>query len=170
VPRKRLDGALQSGAVDGVCYDRPEWVTVPLNWSQAVITNEILLVSAPGTAKPAKLEDVAGKTIGLVLGYQYPELDALGNNYLREDAPNVPSNTKKLMAGRVPYAVIDRLSLMYQEKLNPQIGPIAYLPITRIHAACGFSPASKIPFDEVNQAISRVINDGTVERILARYR
>jgi len=170
LPRKRLDEALKNGMVDGVCYYRPEWVTVPLNWSQTLIPNEILLVSGHGMARPSKLDDIAGRTIGLVLGYKYPELDALGNDFRREDAPSMLSNTRKLMAGRIQYAVIDRLSLEYQEKLNPQIEPFSFLTITKIQAACGFSLVSKIPFREIKRAVNRLVNEGAVERILAQYR
>ena len=169
-PRKRLDRALTSGSVDGVCYYRPEWVTVPLNWSPDIIPNEILLVAGPGVARPDRLEDVAGKTIGLVLGYKYPELNILGDNYQRDDAHNMLSNFNKLVAGRVQYAVIDRLSLKYREKLNPTIAPLSYLSITRIKAACGFSLASKIPMDDINHAITKLVKNGVVEQILAQYR
>ena len=170
VARKRLDTALASGLVDGVCYYRPEWVVTPLNWSQTLIPNDILLVAGAGVAKPKSLNDVAGMRIGVVLGYVYPELGALHQNYLREDAPSMPSNIRKLLAGRMQYAVIDRLSLNYEQKSHPEIQNFTSLTITKINAACGFSPVSPIPFDQINAAIGRLVSAGTVDRILAQYR
>ena len=170
VPRKRLDQELQLGLVDGVCYYRPEWMNAQLNWSEAFITNDILLVASNRVPKPNKLEDVSGKTIGVVLGYKYPELNALRQNYQRDDALTMPLNIKKLVAGRVQYAVIDRLSLDYQAKANPEILNFSTLSITKINAACGFSLASKIPFDSVNQAVHKLVKTGAVARILAQYR
>jgi polar amino acid transport system substrate-binding protein len=169
LPRKRLDAALESGMVDGVCYYRPEWVSTQLNWSQPLIPNDILLVAGPGVPKPRRLEDVAGKVIGVVLGYKYPELGTLHQNYQREDAPNMPSNIGKLVAGRVQYAVIDGLSLQYQQKLHPEIGTLAALSITKINAECAFSRVSKIPFVDIDAAIRKLAGDGGVERILRRY-
>lgn len=170
IPRKRLDEVLTSGLVDGVCYYRPEWVDTSLNWSQTIISNDILLVAGTGVPKPKKLEDVAGKRIGIVLGYKYPELEALHQNYQPEYAPSMPSNIHKLIARRMQYAVIDRLSLDYQRKFNPESRTFTTLSITKINAACGFSLVSTIPFNDIKKAIDNVVNAGTVERILAKYR
>jgi ABC-type amino acid transport substrate-binding protein len=170
VPRKRLDRMLTSGAVDGVCYYRPEWVAATLNWGPALIPNDILLVAGTGVPKPKMLEEVAGMHIGVVLGYKYPELDALHGNYQREEAPSMPSNIRKLIAGRMNYAVIDSLSLRYEEKSHPEILTFSTLSITKINASCGFSLTSKIPFNEIEVAIGKVIHAGTVDRILAQYR
>jgi len=170
VPRKRLDGVLTTGMADGVCYVRPEWMDAHLNWSQTIIPNDILLVSSGIVPKPNSLQEVAGKTIGVVLGYKYPELDLLKQNYKREEAPSMSSNMNKLVAGRMEYAIIDRLSLNYQRKFHPEFAAFSELPITKINAACGFSLASKIPFDEIRVTISTLINEGNIERILAQYR
>ncbi len=170
VPRKRVDAALEHALVDGVCYLRPEWVGAKLNWSAPIIPNDILLVSGSDMPKPKRLEDVAGKTIGLVLGYKYPELDALANNYQREDAPSMSLNLYKLLAGHVQYAVVDQMSLDYQQKLHPELARYPRLSITKINTSCAFSPAGKIPFDEINRAIQRLASKNAVEAILARYR
>jgi ABC-type amino acid transport substrate-binding protein len=161
---------LESGVVDGVCYYRPEWVNTQLNWSPPLIPNDILLVAGAGIPTPKRLEEIGGAMIRLVLGYKYPELDALHDNYQREDAPNMPASIKKLAAGRVKYAVVDRLSLEYQQKFQPEIASFGTLPITRINAGCGFSPASKIAFSELDQAIKRLLSKDAVSHILAKYR
>ncbi len=170
VPRKRLDEDLANGSVDGVCYYRPNWVGVSLNWSQPLIPNDILLVTGAGVPRPKRLEDVAGEEIGVVLGYKYPELDVLHQNYQRDDAPNMPANINKLIAGRTKYAIVDKLSLDYQQKEHPEIADFATLSITKINAACGFSLASKIPFGDIDQAIHKLVNEGAVLRILAKFR
>ena len=170
IPRKRLDAALAKGTVDGVCYYRPEWVETKVNWSEPLIPNDILLVSSSAVPRPDRVEDLAGKTIGVVLGYKYPELDALKNNYQREDAPNMPLNVDKLLVGHVQYAVVDQMSLDFQQKLHPELAGFARLSITKIEASCGFSLASKIQFDELKRAIQRLKNRHAIEAILAQYR
>ena len=170
VPRKRLDATLERGLVDGGCYYRPEWLETKLNWSEPIIPNDILLVSGSNVPKPSRLEDVVGKRIGVVLGYKYPELDALGSDYLREDAPNMPLNISKLLVGHVQYAVVDQMSLDFQQKTHPKLASFARLSVTKINASCGFSPASKIPFSEISSAIQRLEGRHAIEAILAQYR
>ncbi len=171
VPRNRLDKVLTDGTVDGICYVMPGWVTAPVNWSRSVIRNENLLVGGAHIVAPHTLKDVADERLGVVLGYRYPELDAaLGGRYLRDDSPSMPLNIKKLAVGRYRYAVVDRLSLEYQAKLVPELQTFSTFPITRFAAGCAFSKASKIPFSRVDRAIQQLVKDGTVERILARYR
>ncbi len=170
LPRKRLESELEKGKVDAVCYYRPEWLPMKLNWSAPVIPNEILLVIRHGVPTPNKLQDIEGKSIGTVLGYKYPELAELHTHYQREDAPTMLSNIKKLAAGRFDYAVIDRLSLDYYKKTSRDLDAASTLPITKINASCGFSLASKIPIEQINLAMHELIDEGAIERILAGYR
>ena len=170
LPRKRLVMELEKGMVDGVCYYRPEWLEAKLNWSPPLIPNEILLVGREGLPAPKKLEDIKGKTIGMVLGYKYPELDVINGNYRRDDAITMTGNIKKLGLGRDDYAVVDRLSLDYSRKSEPGLRKISILPITKISASCGFSSVSKIPFNDIDDAIQKIIKQGTVRSILAGYR
>ena len=171
LPRKRLDHALQTGRVDGVCNFAPQWLDVQLNWSQPMIADENLLLISPQAPRPATLGDVAGKTLGLVLGFKYPELEAaLGQSFVREDAPNTPINIKKLLAGRLQYMVVDKLSLDYYARANPQLKAYATLPIAAFNLRCGFSMASDIPFADVDKAIRLLVKSGELDRLLAVYR
>jgi polar amino acid transport system substrate-binding protein len=171
LPRKRIDEALGNGEVDGICNFRPEWLGTPLHWSQPLIADGDLLVSSPNVPAPKALADVAGKTLGLVLGYKYPDLDAvLGVKYQRDDAPNAPLNIQKFLVGRLSYAVVDRLDFDYQSKRYPEFRFFARLPISSYSLRCGFSLASRIPFGEIDNAIHKLVRDGKMERILARYR
>ncbi|PRC94223.1 substrate-binding periplasmic protein [Solimicrobium silvestre] len=171
LPRNRLEAALISGEVDGACYIRPEWVEAQLNWSQPLIPNENLLATNPTLPQTMALKDVSGKTLGLVVGYKYPELDAaLGSNYRRDDAPDMLHVIKKLLIGRELYAVVDRLSFEYQITKYPQLKQFSTLTISTFHTPCGFSLASKIPFTEIDNAINKLILDGTIDHILTRYR
>jgi len=44
------------------------------------------------------------------------------------------------------------------------------LTLGRIDARCAFSRKARLPFGQVNQAIDDLLADGSVERILSRYR
>ncbi len=170
-PRKRLELVLHDGTVDGVCYMRPAWLAGDLNWSAPLIPNENLLVAGVNLDAPRELGELSGETLALVLGYSYPELDAaLGTHYLRDDAPTMPANIDKLLAGRRRYAVLDHLSVAYQAKSQPALAKLASLTISSFTTHCAFSPASKIPFETVDAAIRQLLQDGSVQRILLRYR
>jgi ABC-type amino acid transport substrate-binding protein len=171
VPRTGLDQALVNGDVDGICYAMPKWLGVSLNWSSPLIQNENLLVSATNVSAVRSISEADGKRLGVVYGYKYPELTAvLGPNFARDNSPTMPLNIKKLLVGRYRYAVIDKLSLDYQAKSTPELRTLATYAILKFTASCAFSPASKIPFSEVNQAIEQLVKEGVVERILAQYR
>jgi polar amino acid transport system substrate-binding protein len=171
LPRKRIEQALVSGDVDGVCNVRPEWLEVPLHWSIALIPDQSLLVSNPAVAAPGSLAEVSGKTLGLVLGYKYPELKAaVGNNYRRDDAPNAPLNIEKLLLGRESYAIVDKLDFDYQSKLHPQLRNFSRLPISNFSLRCGFSKTARIPLNEIDRAIQKLVNSGKLAHLLDPYR
>jgi len=171
LPRKRSEAALIKGTVDGVCYARKEWTDIALHWSKPFIPNSNLLVAAAGVEPPKSVSELKGQTIGTVLGYRYPELDvALGNGYRHEDAPNMASNIEKLLVGHIRYAVVDGAIFAYERKRDDRLKPLPVLTIASFSARCGFSPASKIPFAEIDAAIDKLVDDGSVKRILDRYR
>jgi polar amino acid transport system substrate-binding protein len=171
VPRKRLEMVLSAGTVDGICYALPSWFSVPMNWSRALIRNEDLLVGGADVPALGTLQEVAGERLGVVLGYRYPELDALlGKGFLRDDSPSMPSNIEKLTVGRYRYAVVDRLSLEHQARLDPRVRTLSTFTISHFTASCAFSKASAIPFPEIDSAVGQLVDEGAVERILAHYR
>ncbi len=171
LPRKRSETALTNGTVDGVCYARKEWTDITLNWSKPFIPNSNLLVASGGVEAPGSLSELKGQTIGTVLGYRYPELEAtLGNTFRHEDAPNMASNIEKLRLGHIRYAVVDGAIFSYEKKRDDRLKPLATLTISSFSARCGFSPASKIPFSDIDAAIDKLVGDGSVKRVLDRYR
>jgi len=171
LPRKRSETALITGTVDGVCYARKEWTDITLYWSKPFIPNSNLLVAAAGVEPPKAIPDLKGQTIGTVLGYRYPELDAaLGSAFRHEDAPNMASNIEKLRLSHVRYAVVDGAIFAYERKRDDRLKQLPTLAISSFNARCGFSPASKIPFSDIDTAIDKLIDDGSFKRILDRYR
>lgn len=169
--RKRASAALLAGEVDGICDAMPEWYGRTVNWSPPLIANEGWLVAAANVRAPKSLMEIKGEKLGLIAGFVYPELDAaFGKNYPRDDAPNMPSNIRKLLAGRQRYAIVDRLSFEYEAGFTPELRNFEVLVLSRFRSSCAFSKSSKIPFNKVNRAIHQLMKDGTITRILARYR
>jgi len=173
VSRNRVTSALVEGHADGICYVLPAWLdNAPLRWSRPLIPNRDLVVGrmdAPAVASAAELTD---EPIGTVLGYRYPELEGmLGSRFRRDDAPDMPSNLRKLAAGRVRYAIVDQLTLQYEMRttLN-QFRPGSSLTVATIGGACAFSLKGRVPADELQRSADALLLDGTMDAILARYR
>lgn len=174
VPRNRMLMMLGNGEADGICYARPEWYgTQGLNWTRPLIPSGNVVATLSAARRPLSLDDLAGKPIGAVLGYKYPELDAaLGKRFIRDDAPNSELNFRKLSAGRVEHAVLDTLNLAWRLKI--QHPPLALHPnplvTTSFTAQCAFSVSSDIPFAEIERVVDTLLQTKRIERILDKYR
>ena len=170
-PRKRSEDALVHGEVDGVCYARPEWTSIKLNWTKPFMTNGDLLVIAPEVRVTDTLSGIEGMTLGTVVGYRYPELEALiGQNFKRDDAANMHSNIQKILAGRDQAYIVDKLTFGYEAKLDARLKDLATKSISSFQARCGFSPASKIPFSASDEAVNKIVRAGKFDQILTHYR
>jgi ABC-type amino acid transport substrate-binding protein len=170
-PSKRVGPALLQGKADGVCYVLPRWLDGSFDWSPPVIPNAGVVAASSDTPPLRVVTDLADKPLGTVLGYRYPEFEeALGSHFLREDAPTMDANIRKLAAGRMRYAIVELNSLAYFLRGEPTARLKPVLPISTFTTQCAFSRQSKLPFTQVNEAVTALLADGSVERILARYR
>ena len=170
-PRKRSEDALVHGEVDAVCYARPEWTSIKLNWTKPFMTNGDMLVIAPEVSVPDSLSGFSGMTLGTVVGYRYPELEGLiGQNFNRDDAANMHSNIQKILAGRDQAYIVDKLTFGYEAKLDARLKDLATKSISSFQDRCGFSPASKIPFAASDEAVNKIVRAGKFDQILNHYR
>ena len=171
IPRLRIDDALARGEVDAICDARPEWYGSRLNWSAPIFVNANVLIMRNGATAVSRFEQLRGKTVGGVFGYVYPDLDAqVGGAYRRDDAPTMVNSIMKLQAGHIDYAVVNKITFDWELRTNPELRSFPALTIRQYQAQCGFSPAGNISFAQASRAVDELIKDGTVERILARYR
>ncbi|MBV8465429.1 MAG: transporter substrate-binding domain-containing protein [Burkholderiales bacterium] len=169
--RKRIEDDLRAGRADAICYATPQWVNAPLTWTAPFIPNAEVILMRRDAPTLASLGELRGKTVGTVLGYAYPQLTAsLGDSYVRDDAPTMQVNVRKLLAGRTQYAIVDSLSLAYEARTTPELRSLPTLPTSQFKAQCGFSPRLAISAEQINRAVSGLERDGTLAQILARYR
>ena len=173
LPRNRHVSALTDGQADGLCYAIPAWLEpAQLRWSRPLIPNRDLVVGGTRIASLTSAADLADEPIGTVLGYRYPELDSvLGNRFRRDDAPDMISNLRKLAAGRVRYAIVDQLTLLYETRTTLRdFKPGPSLTVASFVASCAFSPKGKVPAEDLQRSADALLLDGTIDAILARYR
>ncbi|MGW8393140.1 substrate-binding periplasmic protein [Pseudoduganella sp. HUAS MS19] len=171
VPAKRVADYLASGRADGVCYVLPRWLPGPFNWSQPLMSDAGVLLSRPEAPAVRSLSDLANKPVGTVLGYSYSMIDAaLGRAFVREDAPSMELNISKIQHGRMQYAIMGRMTAEYLMRSEPRHKLRVDFEFDPFKAQCAFSQKSAIPFRDVQRAIGGMLSDGTVERLLRRYR
>ncbi len=171
VPPKRVPLLLASGEADSVCYIMPQWIEGQFRWSRPLIPGSGVLVARSDAPVITALPQLADKKIGTVLGYRYQNFEAvLGKHFAREDAPVMSNNMQKLLAGRMQYAIMEKMTVDYllRSGANPNVR--VDLEFEHIKAHCAFSLKSRVKFAQANRAINSLIDDGTVERILTQYR
>jgi ABC-type amino acid transport substrate-binding protein len=173
VPRRRMAQLLGEGQeADLVCDYLPGWLPGPLQWSRPYLDDADLLVTATRRPAPAQLQEVMGQRIGTVSGFLYPETEtALGTGFVRDDAPNLIANLRKLASGRIDHAIVGRVTFDYLQRRGEV--PLELHPplvIARLRTACALSPRSPIPLPLLDAALAAMQADGSLARIVERFR
>lgn len=171
VPAKRVAQTLLAGDADGVCYVLPRWLPGQFNWSQPLIADGGVLVSRLDAPPVHSLADLANQPVGTVLGYSYTKIEeVLGKSFIREDAPSMELTISKIHRGRMHYAIMGKMTAEYQLRVDRQHRLRINFEFDPFKAQCAFSLKSGIPFADVQHAIEVLQADGSVERLLLRYR
>lgn len=173
VPRRRVSPMLVDGQeADLICNYLPAWLPGPLQWSRSYLEDADLLITAARRPPLTQLQDAAGQPLGTVSGFFYPEVAAvLGSGFVRDDAPNAIATLRKLALGRVDHALVGRVTFEYlrrQGHLALELHPP--LVIARFKTACALSPRSSVRLAQLDAALAAMQADGSLTRILDRYR
>lgn len=173
LPRTRVEGALLRGHADLLCDLRPEWLdNQTFLWSDAIISNRMIVAMRRETPVPASLNALAGSRVGTVRGYRYPELEHLRPAILRDNAANDSQNLEKLLLQRFDFIVTNRIYFDYQRKVHAERARLAphSLKITDFDTYCAVRAGGNLGIGELNKAIATLKARGTIQAILARYR
>lgn len=170
LPRKRLDSALDSGRADILCTYQPDWLEGKHAWTQPFFPQSDLLLTSLSAPRPASLADVRGQPIGTVLGFAYPELDlALGAGFVRSDVISSVANLQKFRLGRIRHIVVDKAIHDYQVRLGMKLNSHPPLVVMHQLTRCAVSTRSKIPLQEIDAAITQLLREGAINKILSNY-
>ena len=174
VPRKRVEALVDSGQADLVCDLRPEWVdNKSWQWSVTVFTNHMIVANRFGTPPLQQLGELAGRRIGTILGYRYPELVAvLGPRFVRDEALNDNINLDKLLRKRFDYVMSNALFYDFQRKTHAQRWELSKtaFKVTAFDTYCGAAANAKFDLVHVNRAIVALRRRGELQAIMDRYR
>ncbi len=168
LPAKRAPQGLREGLGELICYSRPEWIgRQGLHWTPMFIPNAEVVAAQADAPALQRLEDLAGQRVGTVLGYHYGEVENQGR-FLRDDAPDMAANLRKLAAGRTRYALTEAISLQAAQLQFPALRE--GLRLQPFVAGCALSLRSRLRPAELDAAVQALVRSGEIERLLARYR
>ncbi len=174
LPRKRVQAMLVRGEIDVRCYVNPTWMTESHHqyiWSVPFMKQRDVLVAR--TKQNMTIEQLHGQTVGTVLGYVYPPLQAKFDSHdlLRDDARTQELTLLKLDAGRNDYAVSSELTLdWFNRTQSPRHKLQALHELSSDLASCIVRDEPDVPTMALLRALVQMSNDGEFERILAKYR
>jgi len=171
VPAARLSEGMAAGHADTLCYVQPTWLDGAFDWSVPLLDDSELVIAEADAPRVKRIADLADQRVGTVIKYHYPELQSqLGPHFLRDDSQDLAMSIRRVAAGRLKYAVVEKLLYDYLTRgaPNPRMRvDLAYAPISRM---CAFSRKSKLSFARFDAAIKAMIADGAMGRILDSYR
>jgi len=169
VPSRRVALALSHGDADGVCLVQPQWIDGTFNWTEELIPSGGVVLARADAPPILRVSDLRGKKVGTVAGYRYLFVEpVLGKDFFRDDGPSGEHTLRKLVAGRTQYALMELTTAAWHVRNDRNLR----LDITyeSSKARCAFSQLSKVPFGQIKRATGRMIADGSIDKIMARYR
>ena len=179
LPRKRLDLAIKSSTFRGaVLLVSPLWFDdvgmKKYSWTKPIIVDEDVIVSPiEHRVDYSAPQSLRGKSIGIVLGYQYPMFDDMiaKGDIARVDTGNEKSGLMMLTVNRLDTIVIARSALAYLQremKVDDKIF-VAKIPVNRYERRVLVSrnnPHLKAALDAV---IAKLPNDPEWKSIMEKY-
>lgn len=163
--------ALAGGRADAMCYVLPFWIDGDYDWSTPLLPDNEMVVGLVDAPQLRSLKDLKDKPIGTVTGYRYPRVErVLGKRFARTDSASMELNVQRMVEGKAQYTMVGEATLLYQQRIHPELKVRPELVFSSFKAQCAFSRKSQVPFAEANRVIDAMLKDGSIDQILARYR
>jgi polar amino acid transport system substrate-binding protein len=171
VPVDGTAAALTEGRADGLCFVLPHWIDGDFNWSVPFMDDAEMVVSRKGAPPVRSLAALRDLPVGSVKAYRYPRVEqVLGEQFLRRDSQTTEENIRKLAAGKVEHALLSKSAVDYYNYTHRAAPLRPDLTIAAFEAKCAFSKKSEVAFADIDRVFNMMLKDGTIERIIARYR
>ena len=136
------------------------------------MTQVEVVLTDRGAVRPPVVGALASQPIGTVFGYRYPQLEQqLEDAFVRADAPSVELNLAKLAAGRLHH--MSAIQSWFDFRQRHGVVRVALHPplvIATHQTRCALSLHSRISPRELDRALQKLVVDGTMGAIEARYR
>nr|WP_235727734.1 transporter substrate-binding domain-containing protein [Maridesulfovibrio frigidus] len=177
VPFKRALYQFDEGKIDIEPMSNPIWrkssslkaiYSIPF-----AVSEEILLFNADKYFPVNSPEDLLGRTVGVISGYYYPVYTPYFADERIKPHPLRSENKliQLLLAGRLDQALMNKDFAQYQIKTQNLAGKLMVgEPCSVLDMMIRFHPSKKNAVPRFNEAIQKLLNDGTIEQIYDRYR
>jgi len=175
VPDGELTEALRQGRYDGSAAlwrsaDREEF----LLYSDAYLENRLVLIGhKDSVVEVGSLAELAGKRVGLVVGYAYgPDIEGASAPVFVRGA-STDQNLRDLLDGKLDYALIDALVAHYLVQQYPQQSAqhfaIGETPVSTRTLHLGLRkdlPHAAAAIEAFNRELAQMRSDGTYNEVL----
>lgn len=174
LPRARVEPWLLQGEADIACFLNPDWVAQPeqLLWTDALFSTQQLMVRLRDAMPVSAVQHLAGKRVGTTRGFTYPELEQVfrSGDVIRDDAHSLESNLFRLKQGRLDIVMTVDLSYHFYVKTSHDQS-FAADPLWSAPPAvyCGLSKHNPAGAQQLNAALSRMVQSGFIQRRLTFY-
>lgn len=179
LPRKRLQMRLEEGSLDGIVIGMmPQWFDDVAQkkylWTTPFAVDHFVLVSrADRPVHPEAPGTLAGKSIGLTLGYVYPGIDEWIQRHglVRQEAISEEINLEKLRRGRIDCVAVSESAARYFVRVH---GLNASLTLTDLPGRATerrfLVPLGRNDlFDKVAPIVKRMRDDPQWLRMTSKY-
>ena len=179
LPRKRLQMRLEDGTLDGIVIGMmPQWFDDVAQkkylWTTTFAVDRFVLVSRTDhPVLPDAAGGLAGKSIGLTLGYVYPGIDEWIQRHglLRQDAMSEEINLEKLRRGRIDCVAVSESAARYFVRLHGLGGSLTFVDLPgRATERRFLVPRGRNDlFDKVAPIVKRMRDDPQWLRMTSKY-
>ena len=178
-PFPRVLAMLEQGQADmtTTLSHRPERDAYLL-WSEPYRTDTayVFFTVKSSPFEPARLEDLRGRTVGMVRGFAYPQAFAGDADIARVEAPHMESLVGMLLAKRFDAIIVNSMVGRYELKATGRMGDVRQAPFEirtpdDRGTVMGFSRMRGHGdlLSRFNAEIRRMVADGTVDEIGRKY-
>ncbi|WP_343730545.1 transporter substrate-binding domain-containing protein [Duganella sp.] len=178
LPRKRLQLRVESGQLDGIVIGMmPHWFNDAAQkkylWTAPfALDRYVVALPANSAYMPGTKQALSGRTLGMVLGYSYPDLaDWLHRQgAIRTDALSDEHNLEKLRLGRVDSVALAESVYRYYRKKHPSDNFHVYVLPTRQTERRFLVPRNMAAiYDQLAPVLRKARDDPEWQRLMLRY-
>lgn len=178
LPRKRLQLKAESGQLDGIVIGMmPHWFDDPEQkkflWTAPFALDRYVVVLPPGGAYvPGASGALSGRTLGMVLGYSYPDLLdwVRQQGVVRTDALSDEHNLEKLRLGRLDsVATAESVFRYYRKRHQIDHFNVYALPTRQTERRFLVPHGMESVYDKIAPVLRKTREDPEWQRLMLRY-
>lgn len=175
--RGSVDSELDSGAGHVTCNIQPAWTSIAdkLVWTKPLFNDEDIYWRRIETPALQSVEDLIGHSFATYQGYTHGDAvtrQVADGQTKRVDLYASQSALDALLRKRADYVIFSRIRGEFLLKDPKYAGKIekAGLADSSYSNFCAISRLTPIPAEAYKAALDSVLEDGTLDRILTKYR